>query len=191
MSVQGPAGSSARLRGETTVSRLWTSKEIARLRRDGELGAEELARLLGRSVSSVKTAAYRHRITLRRPDERGGHLLGQARKACLPPEERARAIGDPVFLRRAAAARDGALCPDCGRRPVEVAATGFCGVCTTRFIDRLASDRGYELDTAREVVDLLVDLHGPTLVATQVDRALVAARQRRHRARGRNQSTSR
>ena len=169
------------------MGRPWTSKEIARLRRDGELGAAELARLLGRSVCSVKMAAYRQRITLRRPGERGGHLLGQARKASLPPGERALAIADPVFLHRAAAARGGSLCPDCGRRPVEVATTGFCGVCTTRFIDRLASDRGYELDTAREVVDLLVDLHGPTLVASHVDRALVAARQRRHRERRRGQ----
>ena len=85
--------------------------------------------------------------------------------------------------------RDGALCPDCGRRPVEVATTGFCSVCTTRFIDRLVSDRGYELDKAREVVNLLVDLHGPALVASQVDRALVAARQRRHRERTRHQAT--
>jgi hypothetical protein len=69
-------------------------------------------------------AAYRHRITPRRPGERGGHLLGQARKACLPAQERARAIADPVFVSRAAAARDGSLCPECGRRPVEVATTG-------------------------------------------------------------------
>ena len=73
---------------ETTVSRPWTSKEIARLRRDRELGAAELARLLGHSVHSVKMAAYRQRITLRRPGERGGHLLGQARKACLPTDQR-------------------------------------------------------------------------------------------------------
>jgi hypothetical protein len=173
------------------VGRPWTSKEIARLRRDSELSAAECARLLGRSVGSVKMAAYRQRITLRRPGERGGHLLGQARKACLPPEERARALADPALISRAAAERNGSLCPDCGRRPVEVAATGFCGICSTRFIDRLASDRGYELDTAREVLDLLVDLHGPTLVAAQVDRALVAARQRRHRARRCEQSRSR
>ncbi len=160
------------------------------MRRDCELGAAELARLLGRSVHSVKMAAYRHRITLRPPGERGGHVLGQARKACMPIEERAQAIADPVFVSRAAAARDGSVCPDCGRRPVEVTSTGFCGVCTARFIDRLAIDRGYEPATAREVVDLLVDLHGPTLVAAQVDRALVAARQRRHRARRRAQSKS-
>lgn len=174
----------------TLDTRARGSKEIARLRREGELGAGELARLLGRSVGSLKMAAYRHRITLRRPGERSGHLLGQARKACLPADERARVIADPTLISRAAAARDGALCPDCGRRPVEVAATGFCGVCTTHLIDRLASDRGYQLETAREVVDLLVDLHGPALVATQVDRALVAARQRRHRAHRRSQGKS-
>jgi hypothetical protein len=48
---------------------------------------------------------------------------------------------------------------------------------------------GYELDTAREVVDLLLDLHGPALVAAHVDNALVAARQRRHRERRRSQAT--
>ena len=97
-------GELARLLGETLVGRPWTSKEIARLRRDCELGAAELARLLGRSSRSVKMAAYRHRITLRRPGERGGHLLGQARKACLPAHERARAIADPVLVSPAAAA---------------------------------------------------------------------------------------
>ena len=75
-------------------------------------------------------------------------MLG-VRLAAEYAQERARAIAEPVLLARVAAARDGSLCPGCGRRPVEVATTRFCGVCTTRFIDRLASDRGYELDTAR------------------------------------------
>ena len=160
------------------------------MRRDCELGAAELARLLGRSVHSVKMAAYRHRITLRPPGERGGHVLGQARKAL--HADRGACSGDRrpgVRLPGCGGARR-LGCADCGRRPVEVTSTGFCGVCTARFIDRLAIDRGYEPATAREVVDLLVDLHGPTLVAAQVDRALVAARQRRHRARRRAQSKS-
>jgi hypothetical protein len=169
-------------------TRPWTSKELAELRRHRELGAVEIASHLGRSVGSVPAAAYRQRVTLRRPGERGGHLLGQARSASLPAEERERAIADPVFLQRAAAARGGALCPDCGRRPVEIITTGFCGVCSTRFIDRLARDRGYELDTAREVLNMLADLHGASLVAGHLDRALVAARQRRHRDRLKRQS---
>ena len=161
----------------------WTSRELGELRRHRELGAVELARHLGRSVGSVCGEAYRQRVTLRRPGERGGHLLGQPRKASLPADERDRAIADPVFIPRAAAIREGELCPDCGRRPAEVATTGLCGVCTTRFIDRLAADRGYEVETAREVVNMLADLHGAAFVAEQIDRAIVAARQRRRRDR--------
>lgn len=135
----------------------------------------------------MRAAAYRQRVTLRRPGERSGHILGQARKASLPAEERARAIGDPVFLSRAAAARLGTLCPDCGRRPVEVATTGFCGVCSTKFLERLTHDRGHELKTARDILDTLCTIHGGALVKGQLTLALQCARQRRHRDRMKRQ----
>jgi hypothetical protein len=168
-------------------TRPWTSKELSELRRHRELGAVEIARHLGRSVGSVRAAAYRQRVTLRRPGERGGHLLGQGRKASLPVEERARAIADPVLLSRAAAAREGALCPDCGRRPVEVATTGFCGVCSSKFLERLTHDQGHELKTAREILDMLCTIHGGALVKGQLTLALQSARQRRHRDRVKRQ----
>jgi len=49
-----------------TLSRRWTSKEIAFLAANGDLGAEEVARELGRSLASVKCTAYRFGVSLRR-----------------------------------------------------------------------------------------------------------------------------
>lgn len=85
MNDRGTSGQTAILLGETTVSRPWTSKEIARLRRDCELGAAELGRLLGRSVHSVKMAAYRHRS--RCAGRANAEAISSARRgkpACLP-----------------------------------------------------------------------------------------------------------
>jgi len=78
------------------VRRLWTTGELLVLRGNRELGARAIAEILDRSESSVRRAAHRDGISLRRPRDKRGRL-----------------------------ALDEAVCPDCGRRPIQVAAAGL------------------------------------------------------------------
>ena len=111
----------------------WTSSEIATLRSNASRGAAECALLLGRSIGSVKQAAHRHRISLRRSGSRSGTMLGQPRGIALKSRMREQLLDgtvDPELvaarMRMDTAAQ---LCPSCTFRPVRVRATGLCRVC--------------------------------------------------------------
>ncbi len=111
----------------------WTTKELARLRDVAMLGAVGAAEALGRSVYSVKGAAKRHRISLRRPGCRRGRVLGEARGLTLPAQIRddflTGAVDAELVAQRMRDDDEAELCPCCGRRPARVQTTGYCLVC--------------------------------------------------------------
>ena len=115
---------------------MWTGADIAFLRRNAELGAGAIALHLGRSVGSVKQEAQRLRISLRRPGERRGSVLGQPRGVSVCRGELSqemlewmRASGvDPIAGRRELEESVG-LCPRCAARPARVLSSGLCTVC--------------------------------------------------------------
>ena len=149
------------------VSKSWTSRELRLLSDNAGLGANELAELLGRSPDSIRGAAYRSRISLRRPGSRQGSVLGQPRGVSLRGEDiRADILSgkvDPGLLaRRMRIDREAALCPSCGKRPIRVDATGLCRVC---HLDRLS------------------EVHLEALQEHDAERALWATRQALQRAR--------
>lgn len=155
-------------------SKPWTSSEIMKLRNNANLGAEACAAILGRSVKSVKHKAARERISLRRPGERRGLLLGQAKNGSWMDQAtgisevrlakiREEAIAGTLDLgdleRRiidAVKRPNRPLCPWCGSRPQERATTGLCDPCHYRELarqhrehaERAAARR--ELDAARQ-----------------------------------------
>lgn len=154
-------------------NRPWTSSEILKLRNNANLGAEACAAILGRSVKSVKHKAARERISLRKPGERRGLMLGQAKNAAwmeqtgISPtrlhQMREEAIAGTLDLgeleRRAADAVRNPhrpLCPWCGTRPQQKASTGLCEPCHWRELarqhreeaERAAARR--DLDAARQ-----------------------------------------
>jgi len=117
----------------------WTTTELRQLRASRDLGAREVAKLLGRSVSSVKAQASRQGISLRRPGVRRGLVIGQPRSVSLRADIRCDLVSG-AKLAEAVAARlridhDAALCPECAYRLVEVSSTGLCRRChVTRLI---------------------------------------------------------
>lgn len=157
----------------------WHSTEVVFLRQNAHLGVGALAGLLGRSVRSVKQAAYRHRISLRPPGERRGTVLGQPRgtsfldaRAAGARVQRLRVlreaalagIVDPVALeRRVRLLVDGApLCPGCAMDPIEVETTGLCRACH---------------------LDALAEAHRAEMRVHAAQRALWVERQRKVRSR--------
>jgi len=150
----------------------WTTRDIALLREHAGLGVHEVARLLGRSESSVQNMARRLRISTRRPGSRKGLVLGQPRGYSFAhaTPELAR-FREDVLSGRVDAGEiaqtltlddDAELCPCCGRRPVEVKTTGFCRAC------HLAHLRSRHLTKLAELEE---------------EQRLWAARQELHRAR--------
>jgi hypothetical protein len=130
----------------------WTSRQLDELRRVAPLGQQAAADILGRSVWSVKQAAYRHGISLRQTGSRAGRLLGQpngtsyadARAAA----DHARLVGQlraelaaGAFtlddLDRALEAIDAGvpLCPMCGRNPADRPKEGICTACHNRRLE--------------------------------------------------------
>lgn len=118
-------------------ARPWTVNELQVLRDNARHGVHVVALLTGRSVKSVKRAAERNRISLRRKGERRGSVLNERR----PGEDSARlrildGTGDQGrvdhYVALEAAARRGQpadLCPSCTARPVERPRTGLCHPC--------------------------------------------------------------
>lgn len=154
-------------------SKPWTSSEILKLRNNANLGAEACAALLGRSVKSVKHKAARERISLRKPGERRGLLIGQSRTTAWMEQEgispvrlaqmREEAIAGTLDIgdleRRildAVRRPNRPLCPWCGTRPQQKSTTGLCEPCHLRELarqhreeaERAAARR--ELDAARQ-----------------------------------------
>jgi hypothetical protein len=118
---------------------MWTGSEIAFLRSHASLGAEEIARELGRSTSSVKSAAKRLRISLRRPGSRRGLVLGQPRSISLRRELRAGALSGRVSAEALEARRrleELEICPSCAAREITNPKTGLCTVCHKRGLER-------------------------------------------------------
>lgn len=116
-----------------TICGDWTSKEIALLREHSSEGAAACARVLGRSVGSVKMAAHRQRISLRRPKCRAGRLLGQQKNVSLRREVRETLVHgrrDELVAERMRLDAEAELCPACGRRPQRTS-SGFCTACAT------------------------------------------------------------
>lgn len=150
------------------VPRNWTVRELDELRRLAPLGAHAAAAALGRSVQAVQAAAKRHRISLRRPGERRGSVLGQPRG--VRAEGELRRLREQVLsgeidpaeveARGAAVVLGAEVCPACAARPPEVSSTGFCRPCHLRAL-----------------------AHGAAHVRaeTSARRAWDAERQRRHR----------
>lgn len=130
----------------------WTSQEVASLRDLAHLGAATAAEVLGRSIGSVKQAAHRHRISLRRPGCRRGLVLGQPRSVSWASARSAgrlisafRRVREEVLAgqldmaelenevtRAAKIARGDPLCPGCSRNPQEIPHTGLCRDCHYR-----------------------------------------------------------
>ncbi|HXF73984.1 MAG TPA: hypothetical protein VNO79_15415 [Actinomycetota bacterium] len=120
--------------------RPWTLRELEELRRLAHLGAVGAAAVLRRSVPAVRAAAWRHRISLRRPGERRGLVLGQPRG--VRTEGELRRLREQVLsgeldpaeveARGAAVLLGADLCPACASRPPEVASTGLCRPCHLR-----------------------------------------------------------
>lgn len=125
----------------------WTTLELVDLRKYAGLGAVEVARILHRSVRSVKMAAFRQRISLRSAGEGRGLILGQPRGVSLAGAIREDVVSGKVdaevLAQRMALQQDAALCPCCGHRPAEVHSTGFCLKCHR---DRLTAAHLQELE---------------------------------------------
>jgi hypothetical protein len=169
---------SRNIRGATFPSeRPWTSREVAELRRLASLGVATAAELLGRSASSVRAQAHRLGLSMRRPGESRGLVIGQPRAVSFVDTARAarRAVRlrayredvlagrvDPHRVVRRLRSIDGPLarCPACGVRPQEVPSSGFCEDCHLR-----ALAQAHSLETGR----------------AEAEDALDRERQRKHR----------
>lgn len=131
---------------------MWTTRDIAFLRANAGLGVDELARLTGRSRQAVKAAAHRSGISLRRPGERRGLLLGQPRGLrlgeLLPAADRETAA---LVLARQRIDEGAELCPSCCVRPVRVKSTGLCIPCHKRRLAEVHRELLAEREATREL----------------------------------------
>lgn len=134
---------------------MWTTSEIAILRSSGHLGAVAVAAMLGRSVGSVREAARRQRISLRRRGERRGVLLGQPRgvslRELLPPEVAADRRLAALILERQRVDADAELCPRCATRPASVRQTGLCPPCHKRRLAEVHREIVADQEASREL----------------------------------------
>lgn len=130
----------------------WTSAEIDLLRRNAHRGVHECAELLNRSVGSVRQAAHRNRISLRKTNSRRGLLLGQPRGTRWA-DLRQHGLNADTLQAIRADALDGTvdlavleqqvvalsqpshlpLCPSCVSRP-QARPTGLCLPCHLRHL---------------------------------------------------------
>lgn len=133
------------------------------MRENASLGVVAVANMLNRTPSSVRNAARRQRVSLRRPGYRGGIVLGQARGLRLRADERDLLLKyGTLVAERMRIDGEAELCPACGRRPQRVRATGLCLACHK---ERLA------------------EAHREVAAEIEAQRALWTERQRLHRAR--------
>jgi len=143
------------------MKRAWTTTEVERLRENRELGAEAVAELLGRSIWSVKGAAYRQGISLRRPGDSRGHVLGQPRTMSLARDlHRAMAAAPGLYAERLRVLRDASLCPECARRPIQVERSGLCRPCHGKHLERLYRESRGELELIGALLDEILEIYG-------------------------------
>lgn len=138
--------------GRSGERRGWTSRELARLRKHAPLGVAGCAEVLGRSEASVRNAAHRHRISLRREGSRRGLVMGQPRGVSLRKALREELVGgrlDGPMAERMRLDREAELCPSCAARPIAVPTTGLCGVCHTRALTQAHRDQLLLLEAKR------------------------------------------
>lgn len=132
----------------------WTTGELTKLRESAGLGASELATMLGRSVQSVRSAAQRNRISLRRSGSRRGLVTGQLRGGHIDPQVREAIVSGRLaadaLLSRMELQHTGDVCPCCGRHPVQVRSTGWCRVCHLRAQAEASRELLEELEAQRE-----------------------------------------
>jgi ribosomal protein L37AE/L43A len=160
--------------------RPWTSLELRRLREDRHLGLAALAELLGRTPASVERAAHRYGISLRRPAEARGIIADQRRP--LAPGVHAAWVADPeAALERVAAYREAALCPDCGRRRIQVHSSGLCELCHVEMLGRTFSPEREAVQRAGALLDALLEVF--TGDELELQRRAIQARKRRQRRR--------
>lgn len=138
--MSDPAPEFAQQSGRNNQPPGWTVAEVTRLRENAHLGAVAVARILGRSLSSVRAQANRQRISLRRAGEHRGLILGQPRgeswgsRRDVDGLRAAVASGrlDPAAVEasiaRMLAGEEPDLCPRCVRRPANHR-SGVCRVC--------------------------------------------------------------
>lgn len=123
------------------------------MREHAKLGAVAVAQLLGRSVTAVRRMASRQRISLRSSGERRGLVLGQPRGMRIGEQLRGDVVSGRVdaelLAQRMALRQDAETCPACGRRPIEVRATGFCTVCHKDRLTAAHLDEVEKLDAQR------------------------------------------
>jgi len=132
--------------------RLWTTGELQFLRDHAQLGADELARRMGRTRYSVECAAGRFRISLRPPGTRTGRLLGQPRGVSLRRDMREALLAHPdLVAERLRMDHDAELCPFCAVREIAVPSTGLCRPCHMRRLSQAHRDALAERDAGREL----------------------------------------
>lgn len=146
----------------------WTSSEIHIIRNNSNLGVAVVAIMLNRSVKSVKHKAARERISLRKPGERRGLLLGQskdtawmdqlgispARLALIREEAIAGTLDIGDLERRildAVKKPHRPLCPWCGTRPQQKASTGLCEPCHLRELARQHREEAERASARRDL----------------------------------------
>lgn len=147
--------------------RPWTSADVDFMRRNAEEGALWIALQLGRTVASVRMAANRNRISLRRKGEARGLVLGQPRSESWR-SLRERGVSNPARIRKAiidgemsldeveanlraiAEGRVVRTCPACGVRDAD-RPTGWCTPCYTRELARAHRDATDRIEARREL----------------------------------------
>lgn len=148
----------------------WTSQELMLLKSQSHLGAKAIAQMIGRTEKSVRNAAARHRVTLRKPGERRGLVLGQPRGVGWSAQIRAGVPLDRLELlkeqvvngevdmgtlearaREAIEGRPRPICPSCGQRPVERSTTGMCEVCHWQYLARAHRDEADRVEARRRL----------------------------------------
>ena len=141
----------------------WTTGDLAFLRANSSLGAQALSDLMERSLWSVKNAAHRHRISLRRTGSRRGAILGQPRGCSVCAELRSDVmtgkVDQELLARRVEVERHASMCPDCGRRPAQVAKSGLCRICHSQRLSEAHLEQLDELDSRRALWSSRQALH--------------------------------
>lgn len=138
------------------------------LREHAHEGAVVVAMMLGRSEHSVRQAAKRYRVSLRRKGERRGLILGQTRRwadgaqtgvdgsrlAVIREEVLAGAVDMATLEARIRVSVSGPrrpICPSCCQREQERPSTGLCEVCHLRELARAHRDEVERREARREL----------------------------------------